>query len=443
MIDIFPGMCYTINECVSCCHDSNLREGCVRTMQTIFTAADILLPDFSKTEAGKWSVIACDQFTGDPSYWEKTAEIVGTAPSSLNLILPEIYLEQPHVTERISGIHDRMHHYLKQDLFRTYENAMIYVERVQSNGILRTGVIGKIDLEAYDYNMGSTSPVRATEATVLERIPPRMRVRAKAPLELPHIMILIDDPDNTVIGQCTAARKEMQCLYDTELMCGGGSVAGYLMEEKEQSAFQNALTALLEREENRCLQFAVGDGNHSLATAKACYEALKAAHPAQDVYDHPARYALVEVVNLHSDALEFEAIHRIVTQTNPDQLMQTLTKVLALSEEPSDQPVTIVRSSGKKTLYIHKPTSNLAVGSLQNALDAYFMANSGKIDYIHGTRTVERLAQQPDSIGFLLPDLHKSLLFPSVQKDGALPRKTFSMGHAEDKRYYMECRKIQ
>ncbi len=412
-------------------------------MQNIFVPADILLPDFSSVDAGKWSVIACDQFTGDPSYWEKTAEIVGDAPSTLNLILPEIYLEEPDVKERIHCIHDTMQSYLKQDLFRTYENAMIYVERVQGNGVLRTGVIGKIDLEAYDYNVGSTSPVRATEATVLERIPPRMRVRAKAPLESPHIMILIDDPEDTAIGACTAARDTMQRLYDTELMCGGGSIAGYLMEQPQQEAFQTALTSLLQREENRELQFAVGDGNHSLATAKACYEALKTAHPDQDFYDHPARYALVEIVNLHSDALQFEAIHRIVTQTNPDQLMVALTRILELSIEPSDQPVTIVQGDMKETLYIHKKTSNLAVGSLQNALDAYFMANPGKIDYIHGTETVERLAQRPDSIGFLLPDLHKSLLFPSVQKDGALPRKTFSMGHAEDKRYYMECRSIR
>ncbi len=412
-------------------------------MQNLFTAAEILLPDFSAIDANTWSVIACDQFTGDPSYWEKVTEQVGEAPSTLGLILPEIYLEEPDVKERIHAIHDRMQSYLKQDLFRTYENAMIYVERVQGNGILRTGVIGKIDLEAYDYNVGSTSPVRATEATVLERIPPRMRVRAKAPLESPHIMILIDDPEDTAIGTCTAAKADMQCLYDTELMCGGGSIAGYLMEGAQQEAFQTALTALLEREENRQLQFAVGDGNHSLATAKACYEALKTAHPDQDFYDHPARYALVEVVNLHSDALEFEAIHRIVTQTDPDRLMVALTRILELSIEPSDQPVTIVQGDMKETLYIHKPTSNLAVGSLQNALDAYFMANDGKIDYIHGTETVERLAQASDSIGFLLPDLHKSLLFPSVQKDGALPRKTFSMGHAVDKRYYMECRNIR
>lgn len=408
-------------------------------MQTIFTAADILLPDFTKTDAYKWSVIACDQFTGEPSYWERTAELIDGAPSTRDLILPEVYLEEADVEQRISDIQSNMRDYLDRGILKTYENAMVYVERVQGNGILRAGVIGKLDLEAYDYNKGSVSPVRATEATVLERIPPRMRVRESAALELPHIMVLIDDPADSAIGSCTAAKNNMQKLYSTELMQGGGSIDGYLMGEAEQEAFQNALTALLD---GKTLQFAMGDGNHSLATAKACYEALKQAHPDQDFSDHPARYALVEVVNLHSDALQFEAIHRFVEQTDTAKLMADLTDVLGLSEAESDQPVTIVENGAQRTLYIHKPTSNLAVGSLQNALDAWLAENAGKIDYIHGIDTVARLTAKPDSIGFLLPDMHKSLLFPSVEKDGVLPRKTFSMGHAEDKRYYMECRSI-
>ncbi|MBR4100656.1 MAG: DUF1015 domain-containing protein [Oscillospiraceae bacterium] len=412
-------------------------------MQNIFTAADILLPDFTVTDAAKWSVIACDQFTGDPSYWENAAALVGDAPSTLSLILPEVYLEDADVEERICAIRTNMEQYLENGVLRTYEDAMIYVERMQGNGVLRAGVIGKIDLEAYDYNKGSVSPVRATEATVLERIPPRMRVREKAELELPHIMILIDDPQDTAIGSCTAAKNNMQKLYSTELMSGGGSVDGYLMGEAEQAAFQSALSALLEREENRELQFAMGDGNHSLATAKACYEAMKQANPGVDLSDHPARYALVEIVNLHSDALQFEAIHRIIENTDTAKLIDVLTQELALSETESEQPVTVVQNGTRRTLYIHKPSSNLAVGSLQNVLDAFLAENAGKIDYIHGEETVERLAAKDGSIGFLLPDLHKSLLFPSVQKDGVLPRKTFSMGHAEDKRYYMECRRIR
>lgn len=445
IIDNHVKMCYTDyilypSESGSISQNAGTDQKGGAIMQTIFTAADILLPDFQNTDAAKWSVIACDQFTGDPSYWEETARIADGAPSTLNLILPEVYLEDADVEMRISAIQKNMQAYLDRGLLKTYENAMVYVERVQGNGILRAGVIGKIDLEAYDYHKGSTSPVRATEATVLERIPPRMRVREGAPLELPHIMILIDDPQDSAIGACTAAKERMQKLYSTELMCGGGSIDGYLMAESEQAAFQNALTALLDGKE---LQFAMGDGNHSLATAKACYEAMKEAHPELDLSNHPARYALVEIVNLHSDALQFEAIHRIVENTDTAKLMEVLTAELALSEEVSDQPVTIVQNGERRTLYIHKPTSNLAVGSLQNVLDAYLAEHDGKIDYIHGEETIERLAAKDGSIGFLLPDLHKSLLFPSVQKDGVLPRKTFSMGHAEDKRYYMECRAIR
>lgn len=412
-------------------------------MQNIFQPADILLPDFARVSAEKWSVIACDQFTGDPDYWKRTQAFVGDAPSSLRLILPEIYLEEPDVRERIHGIHDTMKQYLREDLFQIYENAMVYVERVQKNGVLRTGVIGKIDLEAYNYNPSGKSPVRATEATVLERIPSRMKVRMKAVLESPHIMILIDDPGDLAIGSCTAVREEMRLLYSTQLMENGGSVKGWLMDEAQQNLFQRGLASLFAGKGEDALLYAVGDGNHSLATAKACYEKLKQANPDLDLSDHPARYALVEVVNLHSPALQFEAIHRIVTRTDVPRLLDSLTAALCLSEEESEQPVTILHGGSTRTLYIHKPTSNLAVGSLQNALDAYFMANTGKIDYIHGTETVERLSRQPGSVGFLLPDLHKSLLFPSVQKDGALPRKTFSMGRAEDKRYYMECRKIR
>ena len=410
-------------------------------MQQIFQPADILLPDFTKTDAEKWSVIACDQFTGDPAYWERTEALVGDAPSTLRMTLPEIYLEEPDVLERITDIHAHMKAYLNAGIFKTYENAMVYVERIQGNGILRTGVVGKVDLEAYNYEQGSKSPVRATEATVLERIPPRMRVRVKAPLETPHIMILIDDPTDSAIGTCTAAKDSMQVLYDTKLMNGGGSIVGRLMDEKAQAAFLEKLDAVMTASGE--LQLAMGDGNHSLATAKACWEAIKKANPGKDMSDHPARYALVELVNLHSEALQFEAIHRIITATDPGRMMMALVRVLGLSEEVSEQPVTVVQNGSKRTLYIHKPTSNLAVGSLQNALDAYLAANPGKIDYIHGTETVERLAAMPDAIGFLLPDMDKADLFPSVQKDGALPRKTFSMGHAEDKRYYMEVRAIQ
>ncbi|MDE6003913.1 MAG: DUF1015 domain-containing protein [Oscillospiraceae bacterium] len=409
--------------------------------QDIFSSAEILLPDFEKINAYQWSVIACDQFTSEPSYWKETTEIVENAPSVLNLILPEIYLETPDVESRITKIHEQMQDYFKQDIFKNYTNAMIYVERVQSDGKLRTGVIGKIDLECYDYHADSQSPVRATEATVLERIPPRMRVRDKAILELPHIMLLIDDSNNIAIGTCTAQKNQMQKLYDTELMQNGGHVTGYLMNAEQQINFQENLQKLFSG--TGALKFAMGDGNHSLATAKACYEALKNSNPDVDFSNHPARYALVELVNLHSDALEFEAIHRIVMQTDTEKLLAYLTENLALSQEPAEQFMIIIKNNLEQKLYIHKPSSSLTVGSLQNALDNYLAENSGKIDYIHGIASLKKLSQQANSIGFLLPDMDKKLLFSSVEQDGALPRKTFSMGHAQDKRYYIEARKIK
>lgn len=409
--------------------------------EKIFSSAEILLPDFEKINAYQWSVIACDQFTSESSYWEETAKITENAPSVLNLILPEIYLESPDVEIKISKIHNQMQEYLKQDIFKIYSNAMIYVERVQSDGKLRTGVIGKIDLEYYDYHAGSQSPVRATEATVLERIPPRMRVRDKAILELPHIMLLIDDMKNIAIGTCTAQKNQMQKLYDTELMQNGGHVTGYLMNAEQQIKFQENLEKLLAK--TGALKFAMGDGNHSLATAKACYEALKNSNPEIDFSNHPARYALVELVNLHSEALEFEAIHRIVMQTDSKKLLAYLTENLNLSQEPAEQFIILVKNSKQQKLYIHKPSSSLTVGSLQNALDDYLATNSGKIDYIHGIESLKKLSNQENSIGFLLPDMDKKLLFSSVEQDGALPRKTFSMGHAQDKRYYIEARKIK
>jgi len=418
---------------------------------TAFHSADILLPK-KDTDMNKWSVIACDQYTAEPEYWEKVSSIVGDAPSTLNLILPELYLEQDGVAERIDAIHDSMDKYMNEGIFDEYKNAMVYVERVQSNGILRQGIVGAVDLEKYDFSKGSTSEVRATEATVIERIPPRIKVRQGAPLELPHIMILIDDPDNTVIEPVADAVSDSDKLYDLELMQNGGSVKGYLLNADLQEKTDKALAELGTAEcfnkkynlsDTPVLLYAMGDGNHSLATAKEFYEQLKKANPDADLSNHPARYALAEIVNLHSDALKFEAIHRLVFDVDNDKLITELTDALALSEtQVSDQYVICVCNGIEKKLYINKKSSNLSVGSLQNFLDAYLKANGGKIDYIHGTDTVKGLAEKHNGIAFILPDMDKSQLFPTVIKDGALPRKTFSMGHAEDKRFYMEARKI-
>lgn len=421
-------------------------------MSTAFKPADILLPN-EKTDISKWSVVACDQYTSEPEYWKDVENIVGDKLSTLNMILPEIYLEESDVDTRIENIHKTMEKYLSSGIFNEYKNSYIYIERIQSNGILRQGLIGMIDLEEYDYSKGSTSSVRATEATVVERIPPRIKVRNGACLELPHIMILIDDENKTVIEPIGENIGSMEKLYDFSLMKNGGSIKGYLVGENQKDKIDSALTVLGDKDtfnkkydlsDTPVLLYAMGDGNHSLATAKAFYEELKAKNPDKDMSSHPARYALVEIVNLHSKALQFEAIHRIVTDVDCDDLLAKLNDALSLSENDngSGQAFTYVCKDTKKKLFIGNKLSNLTVGSLQTVLDDYIKEKGGKCDYIHGTEVLEKLAQADNSIGFILPDMLKSELFPTVIKDGALPRKTFSMGHAEDKRFYIECRKI-
>ncbi|MBP5581122.1 MAG: DUF1015 domain-containing protein [Ruminococcus sp.] len=416
---------------------------------TAFHSADILIP--KDCDMHKWSVIACDQYTSEPEYWDEVSATVGSAPSTLNLILPELYLEQDGVAQRIDNIHTAMDKYLDDGIFTEYKDAMVYVERVQSNGILRQGIVGAIDLEKYDFSKGSTSEVRATEATVIERIPPRIKVRQGAPLELPHIMILIDDPDNTVIEPLAKTVSDDSKLYDFELMQKGGSIKGWLVDKSAQEAIDKALCALADPDtfckkyglsNTPVLLYAMGDGNHSLATAKEFYEQLKKANPDKDLSNHPARYALAEIVNLHSEALKFEAIHRLVYDVDCEKLLTELSHALELSDAESSQYVITYCDGTEAKEYIHKQTSNLSVGSLQNFLDGYIKANGGKIDYIHGADTVKSLADKHNGIAFILPDMDKSQLFPTVIKDGALPRKTFSMGHAEDKRFYIEARII-
>ncbi|MBP0960585.1 MAG: DUF1015 domain-containing protein, partial [Oscillospiraceae bacterium] len=401
-----------------------------------FRNADILLPADADME--KWAVVACDQYTSEPDYWKKTAEISAGAPSAYNLILPEVYLEDNDVADRIKKIQSSMKDALKNNIFKEYKNTMIYLERVQDDGKVRAGLVGCIDLEDYDYRKGSVSPVRATEATVVERIPPRIAVRRGAELELPHIMILIDDEDGTVIEPLASKTSSFEKVYDFNLMQKGGSVKGWAVPESEQGSITAALDKLADREVfnkkygfdgKDPLVFAMGDGNHSLATAKEFYEELKRNNPGKDMSSHPARYALVELVNLHSPALEFEAIHRIVTEADTDDLMNKMTEALGLTDnaESCEQKFEVVLGGVRKKVGITKPSSKLTVGSLQQFLDGYLKESGAKIDYIHGTEVVDKLSKQERSIGFILPDMAKSELFPTVICDGALPRKTFSM----------------
>ena len=422
--------------------------------ETAFSPANILLPqDCGLT---KWAVVACDQYTSQPEYWERVDQFVGDAPSTLRLILPESKLESEHVEEEIQKINQTMEQYLEEGRLRELEDAMIFLERKLSNGKTRLGLIGKLDLEQYSYEKGSGTPIRATEGTVLSRIPPRMKVRKNAPIELPHIMVLIDDPKKEIIEPFLRkeSKKQMQMIYSTTLMEQGGRVSGYLLSKEQADKVQKRLAGLADPARfaqfyhavgKPVLTYAMGDGNHSLATAKACWEELKPTLSEAERQTHPARYALVELVNLHDDSLEFEPIHRVLFGVDPKQLLADLLAAYPGAHYGAGEghQITYVLPGERGILTVPHPTAQLEVGTLQTFLDQYLEAHGGKIDYIHGEDVVEQLVQQPDSIGFLLPGMGKDQLFPTVIFDGALPRKTFSMGEAHDKRFYLEARKIK
>lgn len=418
-------------------------------MNNCFSSADILLPDFQKKDGAKWAAIACDQHTSEPEYWEAADAFVGNEVSTLRLILPEVYLEE--TDERVPAINAAMREYMESVLV-CHKDSMIYLERTLADGSVRRGIVGKLDLECYDYRKGAASLVRATEGTVLERIPPRVAVRRDAAIELPHVMVLIDDPGKTVVEPCATEAGACEVAYDFDLMLGGGHVKGYFLNETRKKAVCEALEglvtpeAMLTRygEEYDPLLFAVGDGNHSLATAKAAYEEVKAV--LGDVAkDHPARYALVEIVNLHDDALRFEPIYRVMFGVSPVAVIEAL-KQYAENLDGAGKPQTVeyVHAGGVGSIVFRRPEAQLTVGTLQCFIDEYVSSHAGaSVDYIHGEEATGRLASGEGAIGFLFDGMEKDQLFKTVICDGALPRKTFSMGHAEDKRYYLECRKIK
>lgn len=420
-------------------------------MKIPFKKANILLP--KDADMHKWSVVACDQYTSEPKYWEEVENIVGDAPSTLKITLPEIYLERENVSERIQKINDEMDNLLNTNFFKTLSNSLVYLERTCSDGKVRKGIVGMVDLEDYSYEKGSQTLIRATEGTVLERIPPRVRVRENAKLELPHVMLLIDDEKKEIIEGLTDKVSSEDLVYDFDLMQNGGHIKGYKIPDNLTDAVFAGLEKLADKDnfeakynvkDKGVLLFSVGDGNHSLATAKACYENLKKVLPKEEYENHPARYALVEVVNLHSDALEFEPIHRVVFGVEPEKMIKEFKKFYDISTTAGEgQKIEYVYKDHSETLYIKNPKSNLAVGSLQIFIDEYIKSNGGKVDYIHGDDVTKKLGSEPGNIGFLLPNMKKTDLFKTVILDGALPRKTFSMGHSYDKRYYLEARKIK
>ncbi len=417
------------------------------------------------TDLKKWAVIACDQFTSEPEYWNDVEKIVGDAPSTLNLTFPEVHLEKEGGDQRIQNIQTTMRKYMDDGVLQP-RDGLIYVERTVA-GKTRKGVVLCLDLEAYDYNKGSSSLIRATEGTIVDRLPPRIKIREGAAMELPHILVLIDDPNRTVIEPLSAAKAKLEKIYDFDLMLDSGHLAGYAVSEEFENKVVEALRGLAKPEtfaakygigkDQPVLLFAMGDGNHSLATAKAIWEKMKP----QVGMDHPSRYALVEIENVHDDGLEFEPIHRVLFNLKKDlfaELKKTFGDNFSYTEVASGEAMIqkVDSADGQKqaiglvgggqkfgVIEIAHASSNLAVGTIQSFIDS-FLKDGGaeKVDYVHGEDVVERLALQAGNVGFYLAGMHKSDLFKTVILDGALPRKTFSMGEAREKRFYMEARKI-
>lgn len=432
---------------------------------------EILLPK-DGIDLKKWAVIACDQFTSEPEYWHKVEELVGEEPSTLNLIYPEVYLSEKNPEVRIDRIRDYMNRYLEEGLFEKVEGP-IYVERHTGQNT-RKGLMLCLDLDSYDFRKGSSSLIRASEGTILARIPPRVRIREGAPLEVPHIMVLIDDPENTVIGPLTQNKDRIEKLYDFDLMMESGNLSGYRVNDQGlEKGILQSLTELADPEAfarkyglspgTPVLLFAMGDGNHSLATAKTIWEQTKEnAGDKASIAKSSLRYALVELVNLHDEALVFEPIHRVLFDVAPgrdilDEMRRFFSGRCRILKCPSAEEMTeavdsqkgnaqkmgIITPDGFGISEVTHPDSNLPVGTLQNFLDV-FLENDGarEIDYVHGKETAIQLGKEKSSAGFYLPAMNKHDLFKTVILDGALPRKTFSMGEAWEKRFYMEARRL-
>ena len=431
----------------------------------------VLLPK-AGIDLNRWAVIACDQYTSEPEYWQSVDQLVAEQPSTLRLVFPEVYLEDEDGDTRIAAINASMDQYLAEGVLAEQEKGFILLDRKTSHVESRKGLMVALDLEAYDYRPGSKTLIRATEGTIVDRLPPRIRVRENAAVELPHIMVLIDDPEQTVIEPLFEA--DLEQAYDFELMQESGHLRGWKVNQPQLlEQVGNALEALAEKErfqkrydvdDDEVMLYAMGDGNHSFATAKAIWEQLKAdaADPA-DVMDHPARYALIELVNVHDPGLEFEAIHRVLFDVDADDLIEQAEAYYRQVGTPCSiawhddlaSAATAAEQSGKAhaipfvaagrfgLLEIADPKLTLEVGTLQNFLDDYLESRTaGRIDYIHGDESVTRFGSQQGNVGFYLPSISKHDLFRTIVRDGALPRKTFSMGEADEKRFYLEARRI-
>lgn len=402
--------------------------------KNLFLPADILLPKDIPFET--WSVIACDQFSSERKYWDRVAEKTKDKPSIYHMIVPEAYLGEISNEKAGDMCAETMNKYLEDGIFRTIEDSYIYVERKTADGKCRRGLVGKIDLDAYDYKSGSESPVRASEKTVIERLPPRISVRSKAALEIPHIMVLIDDPERLVIEPLTEKREQLEKVYDFDLMENGGHITGYRVSGEKAGAVLEAMNSF----EEKPVQMVVGDGNHSLVAAKECWNKIRAGLSREEAARHPARYALVEVNNVYDDGIQFEPIHRVLFGADFEKFLKDARKQFGANGAWELECV-----SGKKRDKIAVPGKSLGgmIAELQGFIDDYVGKNNVTVDYIHGDDSVIELTEDGKGIGIFMPYMNKSDLFATVISDGVFPKKSFSIGHAGDKRYYLECRKIR
>ena len=408
--------------------------------------ARILLPA-PEVRPETWACIACDQYTSEPEYWEKAFAVAGDAPSAIQLILPEYNLKNSDTL--IPRIHRTMSDYLARGVLApAVDPGFILCERTIASGT-RLGLVCAVDLEQYSFEKGSLPLVRPTEQTITDRLPPRLKIRRGAPVELTHIMILIDDPDRTVLEPLQAAKASLRKVYDFDLMMNGGHLAGWAVDSPEQLAqVDQSLNALMDTKGEHPLLLAVGDGNHSLATAKAYWNEIREGLSEAERANHPARFALCEIVNIHDEALLFEPIYRIVTGTSRATVMADWkayaeAKGMRLAADGSDHRFTVVSADGEETVAVLNPEGAIPCETIQKFLDDFLSRHpESGIDFIHGDSSLRALASKPDTVGFLLPEIDKHAFFKDVEKLGVLPRKTFSMGEADEKRFYMEAKEI-
>ena len=394
-----------------------------------------------------WACIACDQYTSEPEYWEKAFSFVGDAPSAIRLILPECFLKNSD--ELIPRIHGTMADYLSRGLLvPAVDPGFILCERTVASGT-RLGLVCTVDLEQYSFEKNTFPLVRPTEQTITDRLPPRLKIRRGAPVELTHIMILIDDPGRTVLEPLRAARASLRKLYDFSLMLGGGRLAGWAVDSGDLLAeTDRRMNALLDSKGEHPMLLAVGDGNHSLATAKARWNEIREGLTEEERKSHPARFALCEIVNIHDEALLFEPIHRIVTGVSRPELTEDWRRYasargMSLECGGPGHSFTVVSADGEETVTVSRPEGAIPCETVQKFLDDFLARHpEAGIDFIHGEASLRALAAKPDTVGFLLPEIDKHSFFADVEKLGVLPRKTFSMGEADEKRFYMEAKEI-